>query len=222
MFWLCWRVSFIAFQPILQYTHRSIVLHCHFSLLCGDQWFWINVKSQWTCMRVCLWYCWGLSSWLCSWKFLYAAWANWAPFIFNGPSKRFARIQTPHSRDFCPVQDAYKKYKIWTPGTPNFGAFDGKVDTSAGNSSAAAHFLDLSSHFVRGTEGPYLSSKCRHSADSTLTPRNQSRPTYTAATLFLRRTGQIGLALMAFGLQRDPPVNGGSTAAQIGVKFQKT
>ena len=52
----------------------------------------------------------------------------------------FLQIPTLHSRDSSPTGGPSGDTKFGARVTPNFGAFDGEVETLTLNSSAAVHF----------------------------------------------------------------------------------
>ena len=52
----------------------------------------------------------------------------------------FRQIPTLHSRDFSPTGGPSDDTEFGARGTPNFGAFDGEVETLTLNSSAIVHF----------------------------------------------------------------------------------
>ena len=53
----------------------------------------------------------------------------------------FRQIWTLHSRDSSPMGGPSDDTKFGARGTPNFGAFDGEVETLTPYSSAPVHFL---------------------------------------------------------------------------------
>jgi len=73
----------------------------------------------------------------------------------------FRQIPTLHSRDFCPTRGPSDDTKFWARGTPNFGMFDGEVETLTPMALPLFTFRGKSSYPVRGTEGPYLPAKTR-------------------------------------------------------------
>jgi len=71
----------------------------------------------------------------------------------------FRQIPTLHSRDSSPTRVPSDDTEFGARGTPNFGAFDGEVETLTLNSSANVHFSGPKFIQVRGTEVPYLPAK---------------------------------------------------------------
>ena len=184
----------------------------------------------------CGW-CGGVSNRLCSWKSLYAAWAirlNTFSICTQNSLIAFRRLIAW----IFATNETRTKIQIWTPRAPNFGAFDGKVKTLIANISTVRGFSGPKFTFSKGYHralpkfqtwsswglnfGPQNFLTQNFFFDYGSTSKGESPHSYTLATPFRRRRGQIRSALLAFGLQRDPPVNGGATAPQIWVKFGKT
>ena len=95
---------------------------------------------------------------------------HWTPLIFNEPRNDFARIATAHCRDFFPARGGSQNTKFGPMG-PNFWSLMGKSKFRPPIAPPLTVFLDQSLHFLRGTEKPYLSSKCGHPGGLTSDPR---------------------------------------------------